>query len=114
MFGAVAKVMCSGVSVCPGGYPAIQGPHPAIQGPHPDIFKVVHNEARASGWLASYWNAFLLFPPTNELYDGNVFTGVCLSTGVSIREISVKSGRYTSYWNAFLFSFCSVSVSYDI
>ena len=64
-----------------GGYPAIQGPHPTIQGPHPDIFKVVHNEARASGWLASYWNAFLLFPPTNELYDGNVFTGVCLSTG---------------------------------
>ena len=75
MLGAVAKVMCSGVSVCPGwGYPAIQGPHPGI-------FKVVHNEARASGWLASYWKPFLLFPPTNELYDGNVFTGVCLSTG---------------------------------
>ena len=33
-----------------------------------------------SGQCASYWNVFLL-PPTNEVCEGYVFTGVCLSTG---------------------------------
>ena len=67
--------------------------------------------------------------PTNEVCEGNVFTGVCLSTGglglcsagslsgegVSVQGLGlcpggvpvqedapkVKSGRYASYWNAF-------------
>ena len=72
----------------------------------------------------------ILLPPANEVCEGNVFTGVCLSTGgvlvsvqedlcsgglcpervsiqgvVSVRETSsctVKSGWYASYWHAFL------------
>ena len=52
--------------------------------------------------------------------DGNVFTGVCLSTGVGwlgthlppntwdlgYYGMRSTSGRYASYWNAFLFYSC--------
>ena len=65
-----------------------------------------------------------LLAPANEVCEGYVFTGVCLSTGggspsggglcpgeeVSVRETpqtetprTVMSRRYASYWNAFLF-----------
>ena len=37
-----------------------------------------------SGQSASYWNAILL-PPANEVCEGYVFTGVCLSTLGGIR-----------------------------
>ena len=36
-------------------------------------------------------------PPANEVCEGYVFTGVCLSTGGG----GSTSGRYGSYWNAF-------------
>ena len=57
-------------------------------------------------------------PPANEVCEGYVFTGVCLSTRGGGRawllpgglhgirrdtEIRSMSGRYASYWNAFLF-----------
>ena len=57
-------------------------------------------------------------PPTNEVCEGYVFTGVCLSTGGSLSggRVSVQGGlcqgdppgtvtcgRYASYWSAFLF-----------
>ena len=60
-------------------------------------------------------------PPANEVCEGYVFTGVCLSTGgVSLTETpldrdpsrqrpslaghrTVTSGRYASYWNIFSF-----------
>ena len=63
----------------------------------------------------------MIFPPANEVYEGYVFTGVCLSTGGSASRgrgfcirgadtptpigyylIRSTSGRYASYWNAFL------------
>ena len=44
-------------------------------------------------------------PPANEFCEGNVFTGVCLSTGGVCEgdPRTVKSGRYASYWNELLF-----------
>ena len=52
------------------------------------------------------------YRPQNEVCEGYVFTGVCLSTGGGSRSLSrtetprtVTSGRYASYWNAFLFYF---------
>ena len=63
-------------------------------------------------------------PPAKEVCEGNVFTGVCLSTGrggVSVQgeflfrgglcqgdPRTVTCGRYASYWNAFLLSIFSV------
>ena len=35
-----------------------------------------------------------LLPPTNEVYEGNVFTGVCLSTGGGVLSLS----RGVSVW----------------
>ena len=64
------------------------------------------------------WSCSL--PPANEVCEGYVFTGVCLSTGVCIQRGGLHlggwadpppigyygtrstSGRYASYWNAFL------------
>ena len=69
----------------------------------------------------------VFLPAANEVCEGYVFTGVCLSTpgGGGVRgcsggawffpgrgacigydEIRSMSGRYASYWNAFLFMFC--------
>ena len=66
------------------------------------------------------WGANYLLPFANEICEGYVFTGVCLSTGGSLRtetpldrdpltgqrsppgQRTVTSGRYASYWNAFL------------
>ena len=58
----------------------------------------------------------LFLPPGNEVCEGNVFTGVFLSTvggayvvggirgrGVHGRRDGHCSGRYEYYWNAFLF-----------
>ena len=77
-------------------------------------------------------------PPANEVWEGYVFTHVCLSTGGGVvrssgvcvhgrgmrgrrdvahmpppgryQEIWSMSGRYASYWNAFLFSLSSVDI----
>ena len=69
-----------------------------------------------------------LFPSANEVCEGYVFTGVCLSTrgggrglglcpgggspskGVSVQRVlcpgeGVTNGRYVCYWNAFLVDF---------
>ena len=37
-------------------------------------------DGHCCGWCASHWNAFLL-PTAMKLGQGNIFTGVCLSTG---------------------------------
>ena len=71
-------------------------------------------ETSLTGKLHSTTRAFL--PPTNEVCEGYVFTGVCLSTGgVCLWSRGVSplvrhphpvrrstSGRYASYWNAIL------------
>ena len=60
----------------------------------------------------------ILLPPANEVCEGYVFTGVCLSTGGRTHlilsasggmhapggyyKMRSMSGRYASYWNAFL------------
>ena len=63
------------------------------------------------------WVGSVLLPPVNEVCEGYVFTGVCLSAGGggscglcpwgSVTEtpapVTVMCGRYASYWNAFLF-----------
>ena len=83
---------------------SVQGPNL----PHPDIFKLVH------------------YRPQQYVWKGNVFTGVCLSTGGEVytpprqtppwadvplgrhhqvdtpRRDGHCSRRYASYWNAFL------------
>ena len=123
------KVMFSQVFVCPqvhgrrGG--TVQPPWQADTPP---------TDSHYSGRYASYWNASLFnfafaisahifskFRNYRPLRKGNVFTGVCLSTGprggggdctTPGRQTppppltdSHYSGRYASYWNAFLFNF---------
>ena len=70
---------------------------------------VVNRKSHCSGSL----------PPANEVWEGYVFTGVCLSIGGSLSTgrvsvqgglchgdtspVTVMCGWYASYWNAFLF-----------
>ena len=73
--------------------------------------------------------------PSNEVCEGNVFTGVCLSTGGSWSlsrgglcpgclcpgglcpgrpPCMVNNGRYASYWNAFLLIIVLNQLSYKV
>ena len=76
---------------------------------HDFTFYSINNDS------GSHFLPFL--PPANEVCEGYVFTGICLSIrgslsggqgslsrGTGVRETprTVKSRRYTSYWNAFL------------
>ena len=68
----------------------------------------------------------LFLPPANEVCEGYVFAGVCLSTegwgrawhvageGACLAGgIRSMSGRYASYWNAFLLPMLSMVVEIE-
>ena len=65
-----------------------------------------------------------LLPPTKDVCEGNVFTGVRLSGGFCPGGMcvmsgrgrggdpwTVKSGQYASYWNAFLLYFLQIATN---
>ena len=56
-------------------------------------------------WAIFIYNILIYLPPANEVCEGYVFAGVCLSTRGSLSgrpPRTVTCGRYASYWNAFL------------
>ena len=83
------------------------------------------------------WGKVIFLPPANEVCEGYVFTGVCLSTGghawqgscvaggmhgrwacmvgdVRDRRDGHCSNQYASYWNAFLFTFVYSALKWSI
>ena len=72
-----------------------------------------------SNFQGIFWQYFKFFTARRQsLGQGNIFTGVCLSTGgrgFPDREpppCMVKNGRYASYWNAFLLNVVFIGCIY--
>ena len=80
----MAKVMFSGVSVCPQGGPPYSSPHtgPQPQPPCPDIFQLIQIGTQSTVTSP---------PPTGT----NVFI---------MKRVKSASGRSASFYNAFFFS----------
>ena len=91
-------------------------------------YLVLETKLRFKWWSIHNQMALVFLPPANEVCEGNVFTGVCLSTGSGVHPPMTRgrhppeqtppsgqtppppgyygmqstSGQYSSYWNAFL------------